>query len=165
VGLIFHNGQLLFVDGQLAMSTACCCSGCCSRPAVNSGQPNALPETLTATFTNVSTCGCADGFVLTLTWSASEGVWIGTGPGGTCGLRGETFRLACSDATCASGVGCRTFKFTIVGLTSCLNVSKCADAGCTCSPISLTFSDISLSGLGCCDGFPGSGVITVTITE
>lgn len=42
MGIIFQDGRILFENGQIALSTACCCDDCCGQ----------VPDDLDATYTN-----------------------------------------------------------------------------------------------------------------
>ena len=138
---------------MLKANPAPCCGvtvGCCNR---------VLPEVLVATFADVSTCPCIAGMTVDLYWDPTFSGWIGTGPGGSCGLRSATFTLACS----SGGTSCSNFTLAISGGV-CVTVSSSLSAGCSCDPLNLVFN-FSLSGIGCCDSMSGSGSITITISE
>lgn len=131
--------------------------GCCGIPV--GCCPNNLSETLTATFAVLSNCACVAGMQVQLHWNDIDAAWIGTGPGGpACALLNERFRLTCG------GSSCQNFTLVGGGNTTCLSTSANPISGCTCDPLNLVF-DLTFNGIGCCNSFPGSGSVRVTVTE
>lgn len=114
MGLIFHNGSLLFVGGLPAMSSNCCCDGCCSKLPIHI-YAHVTFNCASGTYTNVLdlteaayTGSCS---VLTV---GGDGVriWEGSGlvnnGGGTLTVRFSCFGSANSTATyfaCTDGCG------------------------------------------------------------
>ena len=101
MGLVFHNGSLLFVNGLPAMSTACCCGGGCCPTA---------PEVLRATIrlfdpgfgcdvADIHTGALLDGYVARLEAAPGEtNNWNWANPErfdyGNCRI---SFNVSCND--------------------------------------------------------------------
>ena len=123
--------------------------GCCSSP---------LPRTLYCTIQNESGCACLDGLVVPIAWDGSQ-FWTGNKLS-DCGRQPMSFTFTCPGASppdCGSFVlyaACNDIASDPYGTTP--------DAGCTCDPLVLTYSDVNLSDSSCCSG-PGSKIrIVVT---
>jgi hypothetical protein len=109
--------------------------------------PGLLPDVLTATVTN-KTGGAVclpDSFVLM--WRA--GLWMSVAQVGAC--RGA-ISLSCQ----TGGGSCASF-----GLQPGLGGITLPDPGCSCSPLNLVFSNVSLSG-PFCGGSAGTATFTIT---
>lgn len=161
--LIFWHGQLLFRNNQLAMDLRCCCTGtCCGRNFPPGPTPLHYSDTMNLTLTDVTDCPCINGIVIPLTWSGGLPGWSGTGPGGACALLNETWVLRC-------GQTCGDWELDMLGPTACVltpDPVSANDVGCSCNPVSLAFSGMDLTGVGCCDGdISGAGSISATIAE
>lgn len=148
-GLYLWNDTILVNQDhgdKIAADQACCCTGtgCCP------GLPTTA--TLQLVVTNVSDCGCADGLAVTLTYDGTLQCWVGTGPGGGgCGLLSVTWRLCCVTAS----LGCGGYQLSESGGV-CISTPTMSDPDtCACDPLHLEF-DMTFTGLGCCDGSPGS---------
>lgn len=162
--LIFHNNQLLFRNGQLAMNTACCCDSCCC------GQSCATKPTLNAHLlgagldTNI-TLNCSGYSPPTPCTSAA--VWSAT----------SQLLFNCPDQVRAdisfkceyTGTNdCTAYKLEVKYTNSgCTDISGFrASTSCSCSPFQFTFSipAPSPNGLGGCNCGVTGQTITVTIT-
>lgn len=183
MGVVFYNGQLLFRNGALAMSTACCCEGACTdcpagQPTM--GDPHTLPvvNTLYARITNVENCACLDGLCIPLAWNGvlpghQDGAWQGTLEFLDC-LDGVTPRYITLGVSCCGSLGFHLGSdFCTAGATPtqgypCPNALTTpftnavrVDAGWSCRPYNMTWANFGIQG--CCNGI--SQVITITVTE
>lgn len=174
-------------------------SGCCPppspppyyyyiRPRTPCGSCN-LPDSLLATLSTGAVCSELNGLSAILTKNPLGPSWNGTVPACATHPPGEThgfnLQLSClvdNGTICAGGTGCSLSGSQLVLSVSstagfCHSINGacgngcCPDAGCTCSPILLVYTNaFSISGAfnGLCCGCTPSGVTnfaTVTITE
>jgi hypothetical protein len=130
-----------------------------------------LPRTLYATLSDAGNCACITGTVIVLSWNPTLGMWIGSGPYGTCVGATFTIRVACSrsiaDVTDWNGdvqwTGGNAFcpdtgRLPIgTGIIGGFNISNC-------DPLHLQFG-ITQTGNTCCGFIFGSAEVRVDITE
>lgn len=121
------------------VSTACC--------------GNSLPETLTLTFTQSTDCCYTQSASISLTWNPSQSRWEGTDT--SCGFD-SIFYFYCDGVT-----DCTDFVLEWIcdGLPE---TPVSADGGCSCSPLSVSFSLFPDAGATCCGV---SSTLQITITE
>ncbi|MFQ5732190.1 MAG: hypothetical protein ACE5KM_09565 [Planctomycetaceae bacterium] len=126
--------------------------------------PDELPETLTATFTNVSGCGNLNTKTISLVHNSVTGKWEATA---TICNDEWTLTFYCNpvnpDCTgfrldwAITQNGCGTSPTSASGMTP--------DSGCTCTAttLSVVFSQgMAASGCGCCDGQSTNWKVTIT---
>lgn len=163
MGLIFNNGQLLFVaPNVLAMSTACCCGGgdCCGRQLPVGPTPRHMPEFLTVTIEAIEDCTCSDGQTFQMQWSTINQYWEAFPDLGIpdCGLlnSGTHWILNC---------GPTATQFRLQHLGVCAGIDGTPLQG-TCNPLFLLF-EFEIGGVGCCDGtlLGGTATIRIRISE
>lgn len=137
-----------------------------------------IPETLTATL-SAATCAPINGLVIALTWMAAFNRWQGSATANVCGgARSVSLTLECVPGTCAAVIPpqCRAFAIRGIGGFDIFGggigdgcdtgigagSAPCADAGCSCGPLNLVFTNAFqvTAALGPCAGF-----ISVTVTE
>jgi PKD repeat protein len=119
---------------------------------------NALPPTLTATITNNSNCSCL-AMTLTLTWDGIS--WTGS-RSGLCGGSSHSFQLGvnCNGGSACSGSTGMRASAACDGATG----TATAATSCSCSPLSLTYTGLTVAhqASNCCSADPSKINVTVT---
>lgn len=126
--------------------------GPCSQDIVLGCCPNSLPATVHATIPQGSGCPCLNGVVVPLRYSAQTQSW--TGSQIVCASENLSMVYKCGTTSCDDATLTLTFdNHGSVGPVT-------TDAGCGCSPLQMTFSNINfpIQGVEC------DGPITVVIT-
>jgi PKD repeat protein len=118
---------------------------------------NALPPTLTATITNNSNCSCL-ATTLTLNWQA--GTWGGTKTGVCGGSHSFAFGFSCGGGSGCSGAS----GFLVNAECDGAAASNAAVTSCSCSPLSLTWTGLTVThqASNCCSADPAKINVTVT---
>lgn len=121
--------------------------------------PNALPISLKVTFSSL--CTTINGLMVALNYRTDlfTPMWYGLIPADTCFAGQEQIEcLFYCNSGCSVG-GCRNFLFHTIGaVTGCTifnQSNKCADAGCSCSPVFFSFANYVNITAGFCSGSGG----------
>lgn len=130
---------------------------CCCPPPSSSSAPmiactcdtqTQMPQVTHVTFSNSGACTPFDGKTFTLTWAAGPKEWIFTD---SVTFSPNTLSVAvfCANGACGNfqflgGIGCGVSGFGLDFYKSCaaadFGVNAKANAGCSCSPLNMTFS-------------------------
>jgi hypothetical protein len=180
--------QVSVDQGREVWSFACCQPG---NPTTGTGIGNGgggqgtgccpdttIPNTLTATFTNVSGCGCLDGWTCTLTFQPVIGHWRGncTTPchlpsvcvpgGGEGGLIPVEIDFGCSAGV--AGAGCLNFILQMTNAGNNCDIipsppfSYITPSSCTCTPFEVDYNGVTIGSQGICGCCYGTVNISIT---
>ena len=163
MGLVFHNGQLLFSNSLLAMDPACCCNKtCCCN--------NILPENTSTLYAHVAggTISCC------ITLSASGASRCGSWSGSIADIGGCTdtpiplsLTFYCYDVS----QGCNGYRLLAAYPGSgCINIATTirTPTSCTCSTFSVVFEippPSSVAPATSCDCPEAGSFLQVTVNQ
>lgn len=149
---------------RIARHQRCCCNltMCCGRRFPVGPTPLHYSSQMKWTLTDVEDCPCIEGIEIILEWDNIAG-WVGTGPGGgDCALLSARWKLNCGETP-------DDWSISLEGPTACVMTPQPAHpvpGQGSCDLVFLPFTNLLMTGIGCCDGdMSGSGEISGIIEE
>ena len=154
-----------FLLTRAVQTLSLACTGCCNL-VTTTCCPSGLPATLTVTIGAIGgACAGISGLSWTITWNGLN-AWTGSAAGSPC--NGGTCTLSATLQCVGGGGDCTGLQLLLSTGAPCNgSLQRAPDSGCSCSPLSLTYSgihvfDFGTLGVACCGVSPQNGSVTVT---